>query len=296
MSIFNTALEKIFLACEALDTYDNDGAKRPRPSENPVTRAKSSYKKIYNHPNTKEEKFMDTFRPSYKESTAILFDTTKSLDDFMSWFETAQIKISVSDRAYIPLSMYFKKSCTIARSIHKKTQLDDGDTIDPICSFPEHFCLHLIRIYSTLGPNNDEKTILDMYISDIEKELDIQSGENPQTDDFLGNMIDMASTISSTMGIPLPTNDNGSPINAGELRNAIGGVMSNPQIHEMLKSPQTQQLMQGLMGSMAGGKEGFDLSSIGNIVSSFTNTMRENADTVPEAVTRSIEAVSEDVE
>lgn len=267
MEEFDKCIEELFRLSDQILLYNAGGDITLRSSNVDPFRTKViKYKKTYTKTKS-SPKHLAEFGNIYQKCKSKL---NEDLDSFMLWFEKQSYKIVITEQVYFPISIVYSKCCTIARNIDESKTNEEhvGST------YPEQFVLHLLKIFKCCEDNPK----LTEYITELENELGLQQGENPDPVDGLSDVVAMASDIIGDLGVPIPKGS----FNVGDLKNSIS---------KFSKDPNAKQTMKKMFGNIK--LDGADKKDIPGMFTKIFEGMQKNVEELPEPLKRSMAATTE---
>jgi hypothetical protein len=276
MSTFEECIENLFGLADQVTKYNGSGDLGLTTSNvDPIGTKIRKYKAVYGK--TKEStKHLAKFQEVYMKCRS-RFLQAEEFDVFMLWFESQSFTISATDQVYFPLSIIFRKCCTISRNIDEQALKDSSTEAHVGSTYPEMFMLHLFRLFIFAAPAEDQTKVA-LTVKTLEETLGLTSGDNPDPVDGLADVVGMASDVISDMGVQVPKG----AFNAGEFKKAIGSFTKNSDAKNTLK-----KMFSGIK------LDGATKDDIPKVFSKIFEGMQQNAEQVPEPLQRSMNATVE---
>jgi Asp-tRNA(Asn)/Glu-tRNA(Gln) amidotransferase C subunit len=249
---------------------------------NGVQVALNGYREVFN--NTRNSaKHLDKFREVYQKCRPY-FLKGLSLDEFMEWFSDSSFVIAPTDksRRKIYLTIIFRNCVRIASrvadEVTRHPEKEEELLNNPAAVYPEQFMLYLFRMFYHCADETDRQTMINKYISELEKTLNLGQNENPVSTDGLSEIMSAAREMAAGIGIDMPKE---SP------------KISSSQFKEVLRQfTKNDELKKGLKSAFEGININ-DPKEIPNAIGRLLNKMSQAASTPPEAVQRSMNATAD---
>jgi len=261
---YSQSVEHLLNLSEKIAGYNADGSASLNGTNILVVRVRK-YKKVYER-TSEHDVHKKLFNELYNRCRTIL-SSNDNTDEFMLWFENEDYSLKL-DKVSFPIHMIFRKACGIARNSNNESSVE--------FTYPEQFILDLFRIWSSIIENPHDN--LKKFISEIESTLSLEEGSSLQVEDGLSGLMGMAAEILGEMGVKNP----------GGKALDFNPKMINEAIKNIKSDPNTKKAIKDVVAGMK-------LDSRDNIIQSLTGLigkMSDNANTVPEPVKKSMDAVS----
>lgn len=267
MSSFDTNIKALFTLTEQITKYDGNG-NLSVSSVNPIDVVFRKFRGLYEKTSNKES-FMKLFVALYGKCSKQHL-ACESMDDFMLWFEDQKFIIDVTTKVYFPVTVIFRKACTIARDADQAMQTSKEQEGSVGSTYPEQFMLHLFRIFADCVSPSDS---IKKTATELEETLGLMAGQIPEPSDGLTNLVTMAKDVMGDMNPNLAKQS----INPHEIKNALANFKSTPEMKNAMK-----KMLGGI--KLDNAKDG--KAAMMNILTQ----MQENATELPEAIQRSMNA------
>lgn len=271
---FEECFEKLFELTDQVSRYNGAGDLCVKSSNvDPIGTLIRKYKYAYGKTKSssvhlnKFRELYDKFRGKYLNST--------DFDEFMAWFERQTFTITATTTVYFPLSLIFRKCCVIARNSEQESQKSNSTSRLIGSTYPEQFMFHLFRILSFAVSEEDKKRI-NQTILELQEILGLEDGQTPDPVDDLGGLVGMATELMQEMGVNVPKKNLDS-LNIGQ---ALRSLSKDPNAKNNLKG-------------MFKGIKIKDSKDIPGAFSQILSKMKDNAESIPEPVQRSMAATVE---
>ena len=243
------AFEREFIAllkvCKNVVDYKNvfNPFDLSKSSENPIAKYLNRYTKAFYKAGSSH--FKDEILVIYQKYRMRIMNSS-TIDAWLSetsvdlQFGEGQSKVDKSYR--LMLSAIYKNAKMIAREAGSKV-IDDSDASPPEIDYPDKILLHLYRVFRDVEPSKNDRDQLTKWINEIEVsigERDADSNDGPSLGGMMnignmGNIMGMASSLMSQMGVSLPKMADGKSMPSGDdLGKMLGSVIKDNDLQNTL--------------------------------------------------------------
>lgn len=284
---FIEALDNLIVFAEKILHYDTTGGLSVSSlgsKSNAIQTGLNGYRVIYNK-TRQSTKHVEKFKEVY-DRCRIQFLKEIPLDDFMEWFGKQGFTITPlpNSRNKICLTIIFRNCVRIAENIaaesEKYPQKAEEILNDPAAVYPEHFMLHIFRIFYHCADETDRQTMILPQIEELERALGLRQNEVPQVSDSLTDALEYARETLDELDIGFKLPKNSKLPKGMNMKQALDQAKNNPDAKKFLKDA-----FQGVNLN--------DPKNLPNAIGKLLGKMTENASTVPEAVQRANEATAD---
>lgn len=281
---FNNALEDFFDFAEQVLKHNVHGEFKLVTTKQAggVSVCLSKYRTVYEM--TKNEvinKHLAKFKDVYFKCRERLINST-SMDNFMTWLNKQEFVISPTpqSRSKIYLTMIYRNSVRIARTIAEQAQNnpEKSDELfkNPAAVYPEHFMLHLLRLFYHCADDVDRQTIILPHIRDLENDLQLSPNQAPDVSDGYSDLMSAAKELAEDFGLGLPEADMPS---LTDLKGALSQIRGDSEIRGQLKG-----MFQNVNMN--------DPSGLPTVLNKLLDRMQTTAQQTPEGIQKANEATA----
>lgn len=279
---FTETMDSFLLLAEKTFKYDTSGEavfSSGSKQNSGMKVAFNGYKTIYNKTRSPPTKHIEKMKEVYDKCRAHLLET-ESVEEFMVWFNEKSsfiITPSATSRNKLYLTSLFRSCSKIAISLADEAKRDpskaDEILSSPAAVYPEQFTLLLLRMFYHCADPSDKETLIVPKIEELQSMLGVEGKEAPSMNDGLGDIMSMAGDIAAGLGLPIPS-----------------GALDSKMLKRSMNEWSNNEEMKSTIMNFFSGVDLKNPKDLPNAISKVFSKMQENADAVPEAVQRSLEA------
>ena len=277
---FTDTFDAFLTFAEKVLKFDTSGElKLVSSSSSAVSSGLQGYRQIYDKTKT-SEKHLAKINEIYQKCRPILAKD-EPLDDFMKWFMDTSFVIlpQPGSRNKIYLTIIFRNCVRIAQNISDQADSDPSKEHllnEPAAMYPEYCMLFLLRLFTHCASSEEERKVLDSYISSLETQHSLNKDQTPNTGDLSTDIFSAAADFAQDLGFQLPKDR--PDINSSQIKEMLKAITQNPEAKTAIK-----EVISGMQSNP---------TDIPGAISKLLNKMTQTAAEPPEAVKRSMTATA----